>query len=187
MNLVQLFFAFFRIGAFGFGGMGSMLSMLQKDLVEQKKVITASDITESLTYTKLLPGSTVVQIASYLGWKLQGWPGAAVATFAFVLPGFVMMLALSLLYTRVIALPNVSAGLRGLSAAVVGMLITTCWQLGQSTIKSKTALAFMIVAFILAVVFEWPLALIVVGAGGLGMIVYAIEGRTNPTKQKAKM
>jgi hypothetical protein len=60
---LRLFLTFFRIGGVGFDGLGSVLG--------------AADITEALIYTKLLPGSTVVQLVSYLGWRLGGWGGSA--------------------------------------------------------------------------------------------------------------
>ncbi len=70
--MVNLFLIFFRIGCVGFGGLGSVLAIIERDLVTKQQKLTAEDVTEALTYTKLLPGSTVVQVVTYLGYKLGG-------------------------------------------------------------------------------------------------------------------
>ena len=82
--------ALLRIGAVAFGGLGATLALLNRDLVE-RGWLRSSDVAEALAYTKPLPGSTVVQVVTYLGWRLGGWFGAVVATVMFLLPAFLMM------------------------------------------------------------------------------------------------
>ena len=65
---------FLRIGAIAFGGLGAALALVERELVDKRRWLTPADLTEALTYTKLLPGSTVVQVVAYLGYKLRGWP-----------------------------------------------------------------------------------------------------------------
>ena len=72
MPLAQLWWQFIKIGAAAFGGLGVTLSLIERDLVNNRRVLTAGDVTESLTYTKLLPGSTGVQVVAYLGYRLGG-------------------------------------------------------------------------------------------------------------------
>ena len=67
---------FLRIGATAFGGLGAALALVERELVAKRQWLTAADVTEALTYTKLLPGSTVVQVVAYLGYKLGGWSGS---------------------------------------------------------------------------------------------------------------
>ena len=175
--MVKLFLTFFRIGCVGFGGLGSVLAIIERDLVTKRQELTADDVTEALTYTKLLPGSTVVQVVSYLGYKLGGWTGSAASTIAFVLPAFVMMLILAVAYGSIATLPNVQGGLRGLSAAVIGVLVVTCYRLGRKTIKDWLGVILAVIAFVAAVVFHAPLAFIVVGAGIIGLLNYLIKTR----------
>ena len=80
MLLLRLGWTFLRIGAVAFGGLGATLALLERELVERLHVSTKGQITEALTYTKLLPGSTVVQVVAYLGWRLGGWSASAVVT-----------------------------------------------------------------------------------------------------------
>ncbi len=175
---MKLFLTFFRIGWVGFGGLGSVLALIEEDLVKRQRALTAADLTEALTYTKLLPGSSVVQVVSYLGWRLGGWGGSAAATIAFVVPSFIVMLVLSVIYSQIITLPNVQSALRGLNSAVVGLLLVTSYRLGRSTIKNYLGLALAVVALALAVAAGFPLVSIVVGAGVLGIAAYVIERRS---------
>ena len=76
----RLGWVFLHIGAVAFGGLGAALALVERELVTKRQWLTAADVTEALTYTKLLPGSTVVQLVAYLGYTLGGWSGSAVAT-----------------------------------------------------------------------------------------------------------
>src|SRR2546422_6387099 len=111
---------FLRIGATAFGGLGAALALVERELVAKRQWLTAADVTEALTYTKLLPGSTVVQVVAYLGYKLGGWSGSAVATAAFVVPSALMMLGLAAAYVTGTALAALHLGAQGLTAAAVG-------------------------------------------------------------------
>ena len=75
-SLPRLGWLFLRIGAVAFGGLGATVAVIQRELVERHRLMTMTDVTEALTYTKLLPGSTAVQVVAYLGWRLGGWQRA---------------------------------------------------------------------------------------------------------------
>jgi chromate transporter len=184
--MMRLFAIFFRIGIFGFGGLGSVLALIERDLVDKRNLLSKDEITEALTYTKMLPGSTVVQIVGYLGWRLGGWSGSAAATIGFVAPAFFVMLALSALYLQVSGLPGIQGALRGLNAAVIGLLVITAYNLGRSAIKDLPGLFLAATALILAAFAQVPLALIVVGAGLLGIANYAAQRRREKSEEKAK-
>src|SRR5207244_4017960 len=76
----SLAWALLRIGAVAFGGLGATLVLLNRDLVERRGWLQSSDVTEALAYTKPLPGSTIVQIVTFLGCRLAGSPGAILGT-----------------------------------------------------------------------------------------------------------
>jgi chromate transporter len=146
-------------------------------LVTKRQWLTASDVTEALTYTKLLPGSTVVQVVAYLGYTLGGWSGSAVATAAFVLPAALMMLMLAAAYVTVTALPAMRPAINGLTAAVVGLLLATTYRLGKANIADRITLGLALVSLVAGSVLGISAALIVVAAGLLGVCLYAIPFR----------
>jgi chromate transporter len=94
-SALRLGWTFLRIGAAAFGGLGATLALIESELVQRQRVISREQLTEALTYTKFLPGSTVVQVVAYLGWRIGGWRGSAVATVAFLGPAMTMMLGLT--------------------------------------------------------------------------------------------
>ena len=163
---------FLGLGLRAFGGLGAVLALLTRDLVGRRAWLRETDVTDALTYTKLLPGSTVVQIVAYLGYRLGGWPASALATTMFVLPAAALMLALAAGYGTVAALPALAPTLTGLTAAVVGMLIATIYRLGKKNIDGPVALALAVAAFVVGVALNLNAALIVIAAGLLGVLLF---------------
>jgi chromate transporter len=172
-GLPTLGWALLRIGAVAFGGLGATLALLQRDLVGRRAWLRSSDVAEALAYTKPLPGSTVVQVVTFLGWRLGGWPGAMVATVMFLLPALVMMtVAAAVLF----ALPDaawVRAALTGLQVAVVGLLAAALWQLARSEAGSAPLIIVLLAAFAAGLFVN--AALVVGAAGAIGVAINRIK------------
>jgi chromate transporter len=168
---------FLRIGATAFGGLGAALALVERELVNKRQWLTAADVTEALTYTKLLPGSTVVQVVSYLGYKLGGWSGSAVATAAFVFPSALLMLVLAAAYVSVSTVPAMRPAINGVTAAVVGILLATTYRLGKANIADRITLGMALASIVAGTVLGISAALIVMAAGLLGICLYALPLR----------
>jgi chromate transporter len=153
--------------------------------VERRQVLTSAAVTESLTYTKLLPGSTVVQVVAYLGYRLGGWPGSAVATVAFVLPSAVMMLALAAGYVAATAIPDIVPAVNGLTAAVVGVLLATTYRIGKSNIKEPLTFGIMLAALLSGAFLNISVALIVVASGFVGVLLLSPPKQLGQLEQLA--
>lgn len=119
-----------------------LLSLLQRDLVEKGGWLQDADLPESLTYTNLLPGSTNIQVVAFLGYKLRGLSGTLIATTAFLLPAFLIMLLFAVGYRFLSHLPGVPHALQGLTAATTGLMLCVGWELFRKQVK--TALPFLI-------------------------------------------
>src|SRR6476659_7694530 len=91
---------FLRLGTVGFGGPIALTGYMQRDLVERRGWITPQDYKEGLALAQLAPGPLAAQLAMYLGWVRHGVLGATLVSFAFIMPSFVMVLALSAAYVR---------------------------------------------------------------------------------------
>ena len=175
---------FLRIGATAFGGLGTTLALIERELVTKRGVLTPAEVTEALTYTKLLPGSTGPQAISYLGYKLGGWPGSALATAAFLLPSALLMVLLAAAYVAATALPAIGPTVNGLTAAVVGILLATTYRLGKPNIKEPLTWGIALVAFAIVAFLGISAALIVVAAGLLGVILLAPPGAAQDQQRK---
>jgi chromate transporter len=162
---------FLRIGATAFGGLGTTLALIERELVTQRGMLTPAEVTEALTYTKLLPGSTGPQAIAYLGYKLGGWPGSALATAAFLFPSALLMVLLAAVYVATTALPAIGPTVNGLTAGLVGILLATIYRLGKPNIKEPLTWGIALVAFAVGAFLGISAALIVVAAGLLGMIL----------------
>lgn len=156
-----------RLGAVAFGGLGPAMTLLDRELVVRRGWLTSADVRDALTYTKPLPGSTVVQAVTFLGWCLAGLPGALVAAVGFVLPAAVLMTAAAV---GTAALPDaawVRGALLGLQVAVVGLLAhATAGLLSKEA--GTPALALLAAGAAVAAVFV-NAAAVVAAAGLLGV------------------
>lgn len=166
---LTLWWALLRLGAVAFGGLGPTLALLDRGLVVRRGWLTSTDVRDALTYTKALPGSTVVQVVTFLGWRLGGVMGALAATFGFLLPAAALM---TLAAAGAAALPDaawVDGALLGMQVAVVGLLAHS--MVGLLTKQARTlALATVAVVAAAAGFFVNP-AVVVVLAGLLGVAV----------------
>lgn len=172
LSLRAMAWIFFRIGATAFGE--TELALIERELVTLRGVLTHQDLTDALTYTKALPGSTVVQIVAYLACRLGGWSGSAVATVAYLLPSTVAMMALAAGYVAVSGLPLVRPAANGLTAAAVGLLLATAWRLSNRAINPRQPLSVLLAvsAVVAGGVLGINAALLVLAAGIIGVVVY---------------
>jgi chromate transporter len=175
---------FLYIGATAFGGLGTTLTLIERELVTKRGMLTPADVTEALTYTKLLPGSTGPQAIAYLGYKLGGWYGSAVAITAFIVPSALLMVLLAGAYVATTALPALGPMVNGLTAGVVGILMATIYRLGKPNIKEPLTWGIALVAFAVGAFLGISAAFIVVAAGLLGMILLSPFGAAQGQKRQ---
>jgi len=173
LGTAALVWVFFRIGATAFGE--TELVLIERELVERRQVLTHQDLTDALTYTKTLPGSTVVQIVAYLAYRIGGWPGSAVATIVYLLPSTLAMMALAAGYIAISGLPLVRPAADGLTAAAVGLLLATAWRLSKRAINPRQPLSVALAAgaVVAGGVFGINAAILVIVAGLIGIVAYS--------------
>jgi len=131
---------FLRLGAFGFGGPIALAGYMQRDLVERRRWVSARDYKEGLALAQLAPGPLAAQLAMYLGWVRAGVTGATLVSVAFVLPSFLMVLALSAAYLHFGGLPWMQGAFYGISAAVIAIIVRSSYKLVRLTVASDRLL-----------------------------------------------
>jgi chromate transporter len=127
------------LGTFGFGGPVALVGYMHRDLVERRKWITDADYKEGLTLSQIMPGPLAAQLAIYLGYVHYGLVGATLVGSAFVLPSFVMVVALGWSYKLYGGLPWMQAVFFGVGGCVIGIICVSAVKLTQKTI-AKSAL-----------------------------------------------
>ena len=129
--MLQLFWVFFQIGLFGFGGGYAMLSMIQAEVVTRHQWLTSSQFTDIVAISQMTPGPIGINAATYVGYTsltnagnewFWGIIGSAIATTAVVLPSFILMLIISRFLMSYWKHPAVEHTFRWLRPAVVGLL-----------------------------------------------------------------
>jgi chromate transporter len=169
---------FLWLGTVGFGGPIALAGRMQQDLVDQRGWISHEDYVEGLALAQLAPGPLAAQLAMYLGYVRAGVLGATLVAIAFVLPSFLMVLALSAAYMRYGGLSWMQAVFYGIGAAVIGIIARSAWKLTKLTLK-KDALLWVIF-LVLAVTTAWTsreIIWLVVAGGVVTMAAKAIPRR----------
>ena len=153
VSLTQFVGYFLRLGAVGFGGPIALAGHMQQDLVDNHGWVRKEDYLEGLALAQLAPGPLAAQLAIYLGYIRAGLLGATAVGVAFVLPSFLMVLALSAAYVRFGGLPWMQGMFYGIGAAVIGIIARSSFKLTKLTL-GKDRLLWGIFA-VLAVSTAW--------------------------------
>jgi chromate transporter len=165
---------FLRLGTLGFGGPIALAGYMQRDLVERRRWLSKQDYVEGLALAQLAPGPLAAQLSIYLGWVRGGVLGATLVGLAFVLPSFLMVLALSALYVAFGGLPWMRSAFYGIGAAVIGIIARSAWKLGKLTL-AKDPLLWVLFS-VNAVVTAWTESEVIwifIASGMLAMFVKA--------------
>src|SRR5438876_608624 len=173
-TLRDLLLYFLRLGTFGFGGPIALAGYMQRDLVEGRRWVSKQDYLEGLAFSQLSPGPLAAQLAMYLGWLRGGLIGAAAVGIAFILPSFLMVLALAALYVHYGSLPWIQGMFYGIGAAVIAIIVRSAIKLVRTTV-GKDWLLWMIFA-VLAITTAWTKSEIIwlfVLCGFVAMVIKA--------------
>src|SRR5689334_8511332 len=133
-SLLQLTKYFLLLGTTGFGGPVALVGYMHRDLVEKRKWITEEEYKEGLALAQLAPGPLAAQLGIYLGFVHYGVLGATLAGIAFVLPSFLMVVAIGIAYKLFGGLPWMQAVFYGVGAAVVGVIALSSYKLAEKSI-----------------------------------------------------
>ncbi len=167
-SLSELSKYFLKLGTIGFGGPVALVGYMHRDLVEQRKWITEDDYKEGLALSQLAPGPLAAQLAIYLGYVHYRIIGATVAGLAFVLPSFLMVLAIGFAYVKFGGLPWMQAVFYGVGAAVIGIIAISSYKLTKKSIgKDYLMWAIFIVLGVTTFIAEKEILLLIVAAGVL--------------------
>lgn len=181
-TLRELTLYFLKLGTIGFGGPVALVGYMHKDLVENRRWISEEEYREGLALAQLAPGPLAAQLGIYLGFVHYRFLGATLIGFAFILPSFIMVILLGIVYKLYGGLSWIQAVFYGVGAAVIGIIALSSYKLTIKSIgkftpesfKSKWILwMFFIFAIIVTYITEQEQVLLFVVAGLLYMIIKA--------------
>jgi chromate transporter len=162
---------FLRLGTFGFGGPIALAGAMQRDLVEDRQWVSEDEYKKGLALAQLAPGPLAAQLAIYLGWARGGILGATLIAFAFVLPSFLMVLAISFAYVRYGGLPWMQSAFYGIGAAVIAIIARSAWKLIRLTLSRDVLLWLIFAANAIATALMQAEIVTLILAGGVATLI----------------
>jgi chromate transporter len=175
-----LFTRVFKLGATAYGG-PAMIGQIKETAVNRYGWVKEGEFMRGVALCQLIPGATMVQIVTYIGYRVRGIWGALTAAVAFILPAFIALLALSAIYFRFHSLWFIQALFKGLGAIVVAIILNACITFGRSVLKDWKVVLIAVLSFF-AFFFQWNFVLIFVLAAVVGFV---LRPKITPTKAGA--
>lgn len=172
MIFLQLFATFFKIGLFAIGGAYSFLPLVEREVVQGHKWLGRPEFLEVVGMVEVVPGAISVKFAAYIGYKVAGVPGAAVASVGNLLPPVLFMMLAAVVYRKYSGASSVRGALEMVRYAVVAMIIAIgIRMMDRSHLLDPKVLLIVVVAFLLLTLTRIHPALVIIGAAVYGGLV----------------
>lgn len=179
--ILSLFWTFFIIGLFNFGGGGAMISLIQTQVVTQHQWVTESAFTDIIGISQSTPGPIGINCATYVGYEVAGVLGSAVATFAVVLPSFIIFFILVRVLDKfssnpsfikvMSALKPVIAGLIGAAALVLMFSFNGKPEIREETFSGPLSWIIFAAAFLATYIWKVSPILVILLSGIIGLLL----------------
>jgi chromate transporter len=160
-TLAQVARVWLRIGLLSFGGPTGQIALMHRELVETRPWIDDRRFLNALNYCMALPGPEAQQLAVYIGWLMHGTRGGIVAGALFVLPGALIMLAISVAYVHFGSMPSVAAAFDGLKPAVMALVAAALVRMGKKILGKRSLQIIAALSFIAIFFLKLPFPLVV--------------------------
>ena len=179
--LFRLLLAMMKIGCIAFGGGYAIIALLEREFVTSRAWIGQDELLDAAAIAESTPGPIAINVATYIGYKLKGIPGATVATVGVCLPSFVLMYLVSLFYERFMAISIVAAAFRGVQICVVYLILSAAMRMLRKMKKTPQNIAVFslctagMILFTLFGVRNCSV-LFILAAGALGLSLHLVGG-----------
>jgi chromate transporter len=164
-----------RIGCLSFGGPAGQIALMHREIVEDRGWISEEQFLQALNFCHFLPGPEAQQLATWIGWKLHGTRGGLAMGLLFVVPGALVILALSMLYALAADLHWFAALFTGIKAAVLAIVVQALLRIAGRALKTPLQKALAVGAFVALAALSLPFPLVVLGAGAIGFVTAAVR------------
>jgi chromate transporter len=167
----ELAAVFLKIGAMSYGG-PAIMGIMQAEFQERRGWLSKERFLEGLALVNMLPGAAATQLGIFIGYQRAGWWGGVVAGLCFILPAFLIMLTLTLLYSTFGALPVMRDAFYGLGPVVLGIFVVAVYRLGKTALKGMSQIAIGIAAAVLVAFTPIGIVGTFILAGCIGVTLY---------------
>ena len=191
-DILELYLAFFKIGAVNFGGGYAMLPLLERDLVETRGWTTTEDLTDYFAIGQCTPGLIALNVATFIGCRRKGIAGAVAATVGFVSAPIVIILLIATFLQGFADLPVVQNAFAGIRVCVCVLIIQAVLRLWNKSVVDKTTLVLYLAVFLMTALsgvlpLAVPAAVLVIISGILGVLIGGLrDGKAGNTTANGK-
>lgn len=185
-ELVELYLAFLKIGAFTFGGGLAMMPIMQRELIEKRGWITEEELIDYFAIGQSTPGIIAVNVATFVGYKKLGWFGGIIGTLGVVTPSWVIIMLLAGAISSIDKYPMAQKALHGINVAVAALLTSVIVKFSKKTIKSVWNAVFMLLAFALIYFLKVQSVWIIVSALIIGSLLTLYRQKKQKSSAEAK-
>lgn len=186
-SIASIFFLFLKIGSLAFGGFMALVSVIQKEVCERRKLLPSEKVVDGVSLATLIPGPVAVNVATYTGYSIAGVGGALAAWLGVILPSFVLMILFAIFYGKYGSIPAVQGIFAGIAPAVIAVIISVALKLYQQSVKAKWQTGIALGALVLFSIFDrlWVALALIFVSGVLGLFLSQItsEKVSLPTKK----
>ncbi len=173
MILLQLMISFMTIGVGAYGGGMVTIPLIQKEIVEFRGWLTFEEMARIIAIAQMTPGPIAVNAATYTGFRLAGFAGASVATFAVILPAIVLMSLLIFALEKLPVQNHLDRFKKAIQPAILSLIIFAVWSFGSRSVTSPWGLVLAVAAFAVMVRFDKKIHpfMIIIASGIVGYFV----------------
>lgn len=183
MNMIlSLFFSMMKIGCVAFGGGYAIIALLESEFVSKRQWIEHDEFMDVVAIAESTPGPIALNVATYIGYKLAGFPGAIIATMGVCVPSFGIMYVISLFYEQFMAITMIAAAFKGIQICMVYLIASAALKMlkkMKKTTFNKTVYAITCTGMILCTLFDIHVSSVafILAAGMTGLTIFFIKNR----------
>lgn len=171
-RIFDLVVYYLRLGTLGFGGPVALCAQMERELVEELKWLSKEEMRDGIAVCQSLPGPLAIQVGIFVSYLRGGFWGAWAGGWAFILPNYLIVTALGALYVHFKGLAVLTAIFYGVSPAVIGLILHSCYRLAKLGMEDGVQWLIAAVCFCVTVALQVEVAPLFVGAGVIGILYY---------------
>ena len=186
-GLGEMTAVFARIGLVSFGGPAGQIALMHRVLVDEKRWMDEARFLHALNYCMLLPGPEAMQLATYSGWLLHGTRGGLIAGLLFLMPGALVLVALSIVYLLAGDVSVVQGLLFGLKAAVLAVVLEALLKVSKRALHTPADVMTALLSLLAIALLKVPFPVVIIAAMGIGMLGYMFSRNRGQAAHHASM
>lgn len=185
-RLLELLLVFLKIGVFAFGGGYAMIPLIQKETVEKKKWVSPEDIVDIVAIAESTPGPIAISASTFVGYRIAGVAGAALATIGVIIPSFLIIFVLSFVLRQFESITAVKYAFFGIRAGVLALIVNALISVYKQCPKKIISYIIMLGAFVAVAFLGVNVLLVIAVCAVVGLIYYLAAMRTVRKEDEGK-